>query len=557
MLRTNIRTILESFIAKMKFIVSDAGQVLSMFKSLLNIIESTVSDNEKLTQQNQVLKDENNRLKGEQGKPNIRKQSQKKKNISSESERKERKENSEKELKKKKRKITPDSTEICKIDKTELPADAKFKDYQYVVVQDIKIETNNIQFKKERYYSPSLKKTFTAQLPLGYDGKFGPNIKALVIDLHHSKKMTESAIDDFMDTHGIVISKATISRMLTDNHDDFHQEKKDVVQAGLASSVYQQMDDTSARVNGKNHYTHILCNPWYTAYFTRAYKNRLTIIDILTQGKMTFQFNELSYALMAQLKLPEKYLISLKSSIEKEAMNRADLDAILNTLFPNPKKHLSHKQVVLDASAIVAYQQLPNAIKLLLTDDAPQFKKITESLALCWVHDGRHYKKLTPIVSLHRIKLEKFLSKYWDYYRKLREYKKSPKPLCAQLLSQEFDTLFATTTGYTQLDDRIEKTKLKKESLLLVLTHPSLPLHNNTSELGARRQARYRDISLHTINKKGTEAKDTFMTLVATSKKLSVNSYHYLHDRISKEYKMPSLASLIKKHTDGFAYNSS
>src|SRR6476659_10639698 len=92
----------------------------------------------------------------------------------------------------------------------------------------------------------------------------------------------------------------------------------------------------------------------------------------------------------------------------------------------------------------------------------------------------------------------------------------------------------------------LEKTKIKKESLLLVLKYPDLPLHNNASELGARTQARYRDISFHTINKKGTEAKDTLMTIVETAKKSAVNSYQYLRDRISKKLQMPSLASLIQ-----------
>jgi len=35
-------------------------------------------------------------------------------------------------------------------------------------------------------------------------------------------------------------------------------------------------------------------------------------------------------------------------------------------------------------------------VLLLLCDDAKQFKRITEILALCWVHEGRHYKKLNP-----------------------------------------------------------------------------------------------------------------------------------------------------------------
>ena len=86
----------------------------------------------------------------------------------------------------------------------------------------------------------------------------------------------------------------------------------------------------------------------------------------------------------------------------------------------------------------------------------------------------------------------------------------------------------------------------------MVLEYPELPLHNNGSELGARVQARYRDISFHTINPKGTKAKDTLMTIIETAKKLGVNSYQYLCDRISKKYSMPDLHILIKTRTSCF-----
>ena len=48
------------------------------------------------------------------------------------------------------------------------------------------------------------------------------------------------------------------------------------------------------------------------------------------------------------------------------------------------------------------------------------------------------------------------------------------------------------------------------------------------------------------MSSKGTEAKDTFMTIVETAKKHGVNVYHYLYDRITQKYEMPSLANLIK-----------
>jgi len=80
------------------------------------------------------------------------------------------------------------------------------------------------------------------------------------------------------------------------------------------------------------------------------------------------------------------------------------------------------------------------------------------------------------------------------------------------------------------------------------LKHPELPLHNNAAELAARVEKRRQDVSLQTKSKKGTEAKDAFLTVVQTAKKLGVNIYDYISDRISKKFNMPSLAELIAQN---------
>ena len=350
-----------------------------------------------------------------------------------------------------------------------------------------------------------------------------------------------------MTDHGIFISIGTISRFLTDDHEAFHEEKEEVVEAGLQSTLHQQMDDTSARVKGKNYYAHVLCNEFYTAYFTRQHKDRLTILDILFQGKMCFTFNDKAFVLMQEMHLPAKTLNKLKEQevVVNQSMNRLEVDELLHGLFPDVYRHQTSRQSILEASAIAAYQSLPGAVKLLLTDDAPQYNKITEHHPLCWVHDGRHYKKLSPALLVNREKLKDFVSRYWKYYDDLLDYKHHPTPDAAETLSVDFDILFSTKTDYDKLDERIAKTKEKKEQLLLVLRYPMIPLHNNDSELGARDQARRRDISFHTMSTAGTQTKDTFMTLSQTAKKLTVNFYHYLFDRISQAYEMPSLATLI------------
>jgi len=356
--------------------------------------------------------------------------------------------------------------------------------------------------------------------------------------------MTQPALKDFFEVCGVFISEATISRMLTDKHEPFHQEKEDIIDAGL-KGPYQQTDDTSARVNGKNQHVHILCNEFYMAFFTRPKKDRLTLLEILCRSELKFSLNQKAFDLMEALGISQK---RLQQVIEKKVQGifmRPEIDDILKELFPNPKKQKTNRRIILEAAALTYYHSLPHAIKHLMCDDAPQFNLIAEHQSLCWIHEGRHYKKLRPIVPLHQKRLDDVSTKLWDFYQKLLDYTEQPTAAVATQLSDEFDVIFSMQTGYDEWDARLALTEAKKEALLLSLQFPFHPLHNNGSEGGAQHQARMRDIHLQTKNEKGTKAKDTFATIVKTARKLNVNVYHYFHDRMTKKFSMPSLASLI------------
>ena len=53
--------------------------------------------------------------------------------------------------------IQIDREVVLKIDREHLPDDAVFKGYEDVVVQDLSIRSDNVQFRKETYYSPGQK----------------------------------------------------------------------------------------------------------------------------------------------------------------------------------------------------------------------------------------------------------------------------------------------------------------------------------------------------------------------------------------------------------------
>ena len=57
---------------------------------------------------------------------------------------------------------------------------------------------------------------------------------------------------------------------------------------------------------------------------------------------------------------------------------------------------------MMEAAALAAYPAESGHVRLLVCDDARQFKLVADELALCWIHDGRHYQSMTPCVPQHR-----------------------------------------------------------------------------------------------------------------------------------------------------------
>jgi hypothetical protein len=181
----------------------------------------------------------------------------------------------------------------------------------------------------------------------------------------------------------------------------------------------------------------------------------------------------------------------------------------------------------------------------LLSDDAAVYDRLTDTHALCWVHDWRHYARLRPLVPHHQTLLDAFRKDYWALYRDLLAYRDTPTAEARARLADAFDTLIDRETGYAALDDRIVKTANKRAQLLAVLDHPDLPLHNNDMELAAWRRVRKRDVSFGPQSRAGARAWDTFQTIAATAAKLGVGLFHYLRDRLMRPATTPSLAERI------------
>ena len=309
--------------------------------------------------------------------------------------------------------------------------------------------------------------------------------------------MSEPKIIEFVEQMGINLSKGIVSDWLSRQTASWEQEADAILVAGLGSSNWQHIDDTGTRVDGVNHYCHILCNPFYTAYATRPRKDRLTVISVLQNSEQpVYLFNEQTTAWLQQFEVPQWAQRCVATWPQGRLLTE---DEVATLLQGELSRRLNDQQLarIREAGALSAYyaQDRYPVIPILVSDDAPQFRHLTAAQMLCWVHEGRHYKKLNPQVAYHQQILADFLEQFWAYYHRLQAYRTTPAPEVAARLRAEFDALFSQTTGYDQLNERLAKTLAHKEKLLVVLDHPEVPLHNNPAELGARQRVRKRDVS--------------------------------------------------------------
>jgi Transposase IS66 family len=525
--------------------LADLAAAQQAMERLLNVVEALSAELAAVKAENQRLRDEINRLKGEQAKPRILASRRAKQDQSSERERRERPKTWQKRAKVPT--LAIDRTEVCRLERSTLPDDAVLKDYQEHTVQDLVLQGETILFRRERYEAASTGRTYTAPLPTGYEGAFGPHLRATAVYLAYGANVSQPQIHRLLTSLGLQISHGYLADLLT-KQPAFAAEAQAIGEAGLASSPYAHLDVTPTRVAGVEQQCHVLGGPQYVFYHTALHKNRLAAIETLLLGApCRFQLSAAAWAYLAHGAVPGWVREQLAALGSEQVWTWDEWRALLDAQCPGLGDRLRGR--LWDAAAVGYYQsqQATAVVGTLVCDDAGQFKGITDDLSLCWVHEGRHYKKLSPVLAVHQQALATFQGRFWAYYRALRAYQQHPTADEQGRLEAAFDFLFATTTGYATLDDRIAKTAAKQQALLRVLDKPYLPLTNNPAELGARRRVRKRDVSFGARSPTGVAAWDVFHTVIGTAQLLGVNVLHYLQDRFSGARRFPALADLIRQ----------
>ena len=432
-----------------------------------------------------------------------------------------------------------------------IPDGSIFKGYEDYYVQDLIIKSQEIRLRLAIYIAPDGSRV-RGKIPEEYRlGHFGINLIAYCLSQYYQCHVTEPLLLIQLHDVGIDISSAQLSNILIKNKEVFHQEKQEILKAGLAHSAYLNTDDTGARHDGENGYCTAIGSPLFTYFESTESKSRVNFLEILqgTQKAYTLTEESLNYAFEQGIRL--KTLAILEKHENKQFK---DKNTWISFLTKNNVITAKDQKIATEAALLGgAFENGFNPSLIVISDGAGQF--ILTLHGLCWVHAERHYRKLIPVSEDERIEIEKVRSDIWDYYEELKKYKKDPKISRQEELSKLFDDIFSKAYKSSILNDLLARTRSRKDELLLVLKYPFIPLHNNDSERDIREYVKRRKISGSTRSKEGRQARDTFTSLKKTCMKLKMCFYDYLKDRLYKTRKIPKLADLIKQKSMNLSYS--
>ena len=334
----------------------------------------------------------------------------------------------------------------------------RFKGYADFYHTELNFQFVTTLFRREYYQTPE--GTVTAPLPKHIKGRFGDNLKSHLLNFYHSCSTTQPLLLDWLHDHGCPISEGSLNNILTKNHDAFHQEKEDILEAGLTCSDYLQVDDTGARHQGKNGYCLFVGNPYFSYFLSSDSKSRINFLSCLQGKQSLYLLNEVATGYMKQVKMSGKWVTALSGSGEKEFTSKEEWESFLDELnCTAPQQRRWATEGALKA-ALKKNHCLENMI--IHSDGARQFDTVFEH-SLCWYHAGRPLDKLIPANDLERKARDWMQDQYWRLYDDIEVYRKNPTDAEKQRLYQGFDHWVRTQVDYPHLQKVLSQLMVVRE----------------------------------------------------------------------------------------------
>lgn len=430
---------------------------------------------------------------------------------------------------------------------TAVPPDARFKGYEDVLVQDLRIAVEVVRYRRERWETASGER-IVAPLPSGILGGFGPELRRFIAAGHFQGQVTSERLTVLLNGMGLQISKRQVVRLLSKGLEALVAEDEAVLRTGLDTARWISVDDTSARHAGKNAFVTQAGDNRFTVFRTTQSKSRRAFLMTLQAGRSDHIVNDQALARMRSMNMAASQITRLADHPTRRFADEASWRAHLGALgfdklaiTPNPVNVATEAALW---GGLCEQDLLRDTV--IVSDGAGQFK--LGHHAQCWVHAERLVYKLQPTHAADRRAVEIRRGLIWWFYRDLKAYQQSPDPKRARMMRARFDRIFTAKTGYIMLDRQLARLHKHKDDLLRVLDRPEIPLHTNGSENDIRTVVTKRKISGGTVSENGKVARDTMLGLLKTCSKLGVSFYHFLGDRfaVPGAPTVPALPNLLR-----------
>ncbi len=433
-------------------------------------------------------------------------------------------------------------TSEVRLEAGSVPAGSRFKGYEDVLVQDLRIEVEVVRYRRERWEGPNGER-IVAAMPAGVLGGFGAELRRFIAAGHFQGQVTTERLTALLTGMGVEISKRQVVRLVSQGIEAVVAEDQAVLRAALETARWITVDDTGARHAGKDGFVTQLGDDRFTAFRTGTSKSRLAFLSMLRAGHGDFVVNDEALAYMHGRDLSGASIAALAAHPTKRFADGGTWQAHLQAL------GLDQLKVTPDPMKIATEGALWGAVRshglladtVIVSDGAGQFRLADH--ALCWVHAERLVHQLQPTTAAHRKAVDVTRTLIWWFYRDLKAYKREPDPRRARMMRARFDRLFTRKTGYILLDRLLARLHARKHELLRVLDRPDIPLHTNASENDIRCAVTKRKISGGTVSEAGKAARDAMLGLMKTCAKQGVSFYHFLGDRLAVSG-APVIASL-------------
>jgi Transposase IS66 family len=424
-----------------------------------------------------------------------------------------------------------------------IPEKAKFNGYRSYDVQELIIKRHNIRYQLAEYVTKD-GKTVAGELPKEDQGRhYGPGLVCYVMYQHYQCRVPQPLIYEQLREWGIDISTGQVNRLLNEEHQIFEQEQHQVLKAGLETAKYIHTDDTGARHNGKNGYCTVIGNEDFAYFHSSNSKSRENFLEILQAGSERYVLNEEAKVYVENYQLPQKHLSEIGYSDEPLATTKEEWQ---EHLLSQGIKNVKTVRVLTEAALLGGLSVEGRRERLrILSDGAGQFNVMQHGL--CWVHIEKGLRKLEGDSEQERKNIVEMQGLLWNYYQELKQYQQQPNHEISLSLQSKFDEVFGRCyIRHGLLNGVLNQIRNHKIELLQVLDCPEFPLHNNAAETDIREYVTRRKISGGTRSELGRQARDTFVGLKKTCRKLGISFWNYLTSRLHGDEQVLSLSDVIR-----------